>query len=211
MKTPTWGVVIGILMVLFGGCSVMSDINAIRLPAILEKQRAILHEKVEERKNEEKIENAAEAEEDDDTLQDSTITEDTSLVQIEIDTDKGDPDETMKKVDDILNLSEFTQTWMVRFGYIGIVISVLYLLAGIFLLIPKKFSIKLAYTALILSITLSGTSAVILTTDSTSTGFIGLVTGFSQIFGVIIDIVLLAIIFASEKEAYTALPVGPQS
>jgi VIT1/CCC1 family predicted Fe2+/Mn2+ transporter len=206
MKTPTWGVVIGILMVLFGGCSVMNDINAIRLPSVLEKQRAILHEKAEERKNEEKDER--EIEEEAETNQDTTLTEATDSLEF---AEAMEDEEDMKKIENILNVSEFTKTWMVRFGYIGIVISVLYLLAGIFLLIPKKFSIKLAYTALILSITLSGTSAVILTTDSTSTGFIGLVTGFSQIFGVIIDIVLLAIIFASEKEAYTALPVGPQS
>lgn len=225
MKTPTWGVVIGILMILFGGCSVMNDINAIRMPAMLEKQKAIFHEKMEERKNEERDEDTEQEEDKDDEYADEdaeleeeyddgtdqdTINEDDGSFHFEIDTDEDDPDEAIEKVENILNLSEFTKTWIVRFGYIGVVVSALYLLAGVFLLIPKKFSIKLAYTALILSIVVSGVSAVVLTTDSSSTGFIGLFTGFSQIFGVIIDIVLLAIIFASEKEAYTTLPAEPQ-
>ena len=40
MKTPTWATVIGILMIVFGGCSVMNDIKSITLPALLEKQKS---------------------------------------------------------------------------------------------------------------------------------------------------------------------------
>ena len=48
MKTPTWATVIGILMNVFGGCSVMNDIKSITLPAMLEKQKSLVQEKMKE-------------------------------------------------------------------------------------------------------------------------------------------------------------------
>ncbi len=91
-----------------------------------------------------------------------------------------------------------------RFGYIGIVISLLYALGGILLLTPKRFSIKVVYAALILSILFSVTQTIVLTSDSES-GFIAMSKGFSQIFGIIVDIILLSVVFASDKEVYDAL------
>ncbi|MFT7037152.1 MAG: hypothetical protein ACJA2S_005695, partial [Cyclobacteriaceae bacterium] len=39
MKTPTWAIVVGIFLMLFGGCSVTKSIQAINMPDMLEMQK----------------------------------------------------------------------------------------------------------------------------------------------------------------------------
>jgi hypothetical protein len=185
MKAPTWGTAIGVIMIIFGGCSVMNDLQSINLPGVLEKQKVIINDTLEEN-----------AEED-------------SLVSEQIDSlgtpekDGVDAFQDPKKIaEEVLTLSEFTKTWIVRFGYIGVGVSLLYILGGIFLLTPRKLSIPIAYAALIVSIAFSGIQAVVLTSSGSASGLIALTSGFSQIFGIIIDIILLSIVFASDKDAY---------
>ena len=194
MKAPTWGTVIGILMIVFGGCSVMNDIQSINLPSMMEKQKLIFQEKVAEKEAEENLTDSITVEPVD-SLDENTRSEEQNGFF------GDDPKESIEKM---LNLSEFTKTWIVRFGYIGIVISLLYALGGILLLTPKRFSIKVVYAALILSILFSVTQTIVLTSDSES-GFIAMSKGFSQIFGIIVDIILLSVVFASDKEVYDTL------
>jgi|APTNR8051073442_1049403.scaffolds.fasta_scaffold00001_140 hypothetical protein len=184
MKAPTWGTVIGVMMIIFGGCSLRNDLQSINLPGALEKQKVIIHDAIDE-----------EVEEDSVTEQiDSLGTPEKDGLDA-----FKDP---KKIVEDVLTLSEFTKTWIVRFGYIGVGVSLLYILGGIFLLTPRKLSIPITYTALIVSIAVSGVQAVVLTSSGSASGLIALTSGFSQIFGIIIDIILLSIVFASDKEAY---------
>lgn len=185
MKTPTWATAIGIMMILFGGCSVMNDIKSITMPAMLEKQRGLVKEKMEEARA-----NAT----------DSLTTAD-SLAVAEAGDDAESFEEEQKKIEEIMTLPEFTKTWVVRFGYMGLFISAFYILGGVFLLVRRNFSIKLAYTVLVVSILFSGSEAGVLLSSSSS-GVIALTTGLSQFVGIVIDIILLAVIFSSDKEAY---------
>lgn len=164
----------------------MNDIKSITLPAILEKQKALVKGKMEEART-----HAA----------DSSATKIDSLATAD-DDPKESFDEKQKKVDEMLKLSDFSKTWIVRFGYVGVFSAVLYILGGIFLLVRKSFSIKLAYAVLIFSILSSAVQAAVLTSGESS-GIIALSTGLSQLLGVVVDIILIAIIFASDKEAYS--------
>jgi hypothetical protein len=188
MKTPTWATTIGIIMIVLGGCSVMNDIKSIRLPADLEKGMAIMKE-----------------ERDKSAKEDSVVTESRDSLwvaeQKEVEDDSvsfGNHKESLEK---FLELTPFTKTWIVRFGYIGLLASVFYILGGVFLLVRRNFSIKLVYVVLAISMLTSGAQAAVLTSSS-ATGVISLTTGLAQLVGVIIDIVLLAVIFSSDKEAY---------
>lgn len=194
MKTPTWATVTGILMIVFGGCSVMNDIKSITLPTMLEKQKSLVQEKMKEARThqleEDSIANAsadslAQAGNDD----------------IEEDEEEESFEEKEKKVDEMLKLPEFSKIWIVRFGWVGLVSAILYAIGGIFLLVKKPFSIKLAYVVLGISIITSATQAAVLTSGSSS-GIIALTTGLSQLVGVLIDIILIAVIWTSDKEAY---------
>lgn len=193
MKTPTWATVVAILMIIFGGCSVINDIQAISMPSIIEKQKELISKEIEEDEQweEEEISTDTTAINDADSLSEDRYQLEDDSTQLA----------RKKEAMEVLNIPEFTKTWIVRFGYIGIVSSLLYILGGVFLLVRKSFSIKLAYTALIVSILCSGAGAAVLTSGSSS-GLIALTTGLTQLFGVLIDIVLLAVIFASDKEAY---------
>jgi hypothetical protein len=191
MKTPTWGVVIGILMIVFGGCSVIGDFQAIYLPDKLEEEMGKAKTKMEEEREE--------------ALDSVALESMDSVTRAEAIEDAERVEEKRKELEEMINISDFTKTWIIRFGYIGIFVSLLYMTGGIFLLVKQKFSIMLAYTALIVSILCGGAQAAILTSGESS-GAIALFAGVSQIVSIIIDIVLLAVIFASDKEAYTDLP-----
>jgi hypothetical protein len=187
MKTPTWATVTGILMIVFGGCSVMNDIKSITLPAVLEKQKGLVKEKMEEAR--------AHAKED-------SLSRVASADSLSTDEDAEESfEEKEKKVEEAMKLPEFSKIWIVRFGYVGLFSAALYIVGGIFLLVKRGFSIKLAYSVLIVSIVTSGAQLAVLTSGSSS-GIIALTTGLGQIVGIIIDIILMSVIFASDKEAY---------
>jgi uncharacterized membrane protein (DUF485 family) len=197
MKTPTWGIVVGILMIFFGGCSTLWDAQAIYLPEKIEEEKEKLKAEMEEER-EEAIDSVA-------------LTSADSATRAEAEQNVKEFEETRKKFEEF-NIPDFTKTWMVRFGYIGMVSSVLYMAAGIFLLIKQRFSIKLAYAALIISLLCSGIYAAVLSSSSstdTASGLVSMVTGISQIPGIIIDIILLSVVFASDKEAYQFNPLPP--
>ncbi len=43
MKTPTWAIIIGICLILFGGCGASKNYQSIHLPEILDLQKGMLH------------------------------------------------------------------------------------------------------------------------------------------------------------------------
>ena len=189
MKTPTWATTIGIIMIVLGGCSVMNDIKSITLPTDLEKAMTMMKKE----KGDAKL-----------NKQDSA----TMAVIDSLETDDKDPEDSIsfaggkkQSVEEFLQLTDFTKTWIVRFGYIGLVSAILYIFGGIFLLVRRNFSIKFAYAVLGISILCSGAQAAVLTSSSSS-GIIALSTGLGQVLGIIVDIILLAIIFTQDKEAY---------
>jgi hypothetical protein len=111
MKTPTWATVTAIMMIVFGGCSIVNDIKSITLPGMLEKQKGLIKKKMDEARThaiEDSIKNAeapdslARAENDD-----------------EDDDDKESYGEKQKKVEEAMKLPEFSKIWIVRFGYVG--------------------------------------------------------------------------------------------
>jgi Na+-translocating ferredoxin:NAD+ oxidoreductase RnfD subunit len=195
MKTPTWATVIAVIMIVFGGCGAINDIRSISMP-----------EKLEEGKEKIKIKADKKALQDSTAIAalDSTETAgaDSIAATSDGDADKADiPFFGKKSQEEILTLSEFSKTWIVRFGYIGAVVSLIYLVGGIFLLVRRVFSIKIVYAALAISILCAGAQTSILT--STAAGdFMSKMVGLSQLPSILIDIVLLAVVFASDKDAY---------
>jgi Na+-translocating ferredoxin:NAD+ oxidoreductase RnfD subunit len=198
MKTPTWGTVIGIMMIVFGGCGALHDIKAISTPQKLKEEQQKIRIRIAEK-------NGAK----NDTSAVATITEfdGDSTVRVDIDSADAETKEVdipffgKKSPDEILQLSEFSATWIVRFGFIGAAISIIYLLGGVFLLNRRTFSIKLVYAALVLSMLCAGAQTAILTSNATG-DLIAIGTGLGQLPGILIDIILLAVVFSSEKDAY---------
>jgi hypothetical protein len=181
MKTPTWAIVIGVCLMLFGGCGVTKDIQSINMPAILEMQQEMMSKMVGEQ-----IINTK------DSLSKVTRS-DTVSVEVFKDMAQG--------MQEMFAMSNYTKTWTVRLGYVGLLFSIIYILSGVFLLVKRSFSIKLVYAALILSIVFSTIESVVLASDS-SGGFLAKLTGFGNTFGIVLDIILLVVVISMDKSAY---------
>lgn len=177
-------------MIVFGGCSVMNDIKSITLPTILEKQKALMEEKMKEARTHQMEEDSI-----------ANASADSTARAEDGDEEEESFEEKEKKVEKALKLPEFSKLWIIRFGYVGLVSAILYAIGGIFLLVKRPFSIKLAYTVLLISILTSGAQAAVLFSRESS-GMIALSTGLSQVVGVVADIILIAVIWTSDKEAY---------
>ncbi|MEP4533999.1 MAG: hypothetical protein ABJ004_13000 [Cyclobacteriaceae bacterium] len=174
MKTPTWAIVVGIFLMLFGGCSVSKSIQAINMPDMIEMQTKMM----------EKMTQSS------DSLSNNSINEQTEVFQ-----------GMAEGMQEMFAMSEFTKTWTVRFGYLGIVVAIIYVFSGIFLMVRRDFSIKLAYGALILSMVFSAIQSLVLASDS-SGGYISKAAGFGNSFGIILDLILLVVIVAMDKSAF---------
>jgi len=186
MKAPTWAVVIGIFMILFGSCSINSSVQSINAPDMIEMQQEMM-------KNMSKG---------------FTNTPIDSLDLTSLDSlreTNGEANQRLEAMNETMGkffyMSDHTKKWTVRFGYIGIAVSLLYILGGVFLFIIKPYSLKLAFTGLILSI-IFGISQMMVLTSEPSSGFIALASGYSKIFGVVIDIVFLIIVATADKTPY---------
>jgi len=184
MKTPTWATAVAICMIVLGGCSILNDIQSIKLPDAIETAKVEAEKKLKDAQVDSSTQVSA----------DSLTTSENKQTEKSI-------KEKQKQVEEILSIPEFSKTWIVRFGYIGLAAAALYIAGGIFLMLRKSFSIKLAYAALGISILTSGLQAAVLTSSSSS-GMIALWAGLSQVLGIVIDVILLAVIFSSDKEAY---------
>lgn len=184
MKTPTWAIVISICLMLFGSCSVTKNIQAINMPQILEMQQKMMETMSDEKSK--------------------TSTD--SLLAASGFNNKNVPNvgkfkNMNKEIQEMLVVSEFTKTWTVRFGYIGILVATLYILSGVFLIVKQPFSIKLVYIALVTSIVFSASRSLVLISDSSS-GLMAKTAGFTNIFGTIIDIILIIVVLAMDKSTY---------
>lgn len=184
MKTPTWGIVIGILMIAFGGCSVVNDMQTVYMPQMVEMQQDMM-------------EGFSQGIHDGD----STIFGDSTDIRLNRSEGNEAIENMQKTMSKMFYMSDFTKTWIVRFGYIGVLVSLVYVLGGVFLLNKKNYSIKLAYAALAISIAFGVTKGAVLSSEA-STGFIALSTGFSQMFGIVFDIIFLVVIATSDRSAY---------
>ena len=174
-------------MIAFGSCSVINDMQAPYMPDMVDMQRDMLQGFTEKA---------------------NAFTDSSTIVladSIDMDTLLPNQDaafENMQKtMDKMFYMSDFTKTWMVRFGYIGAFVSLIYILGGVILLVKKNFSIGAVYAVLILSLLYSIAKGAVLAADESS-GFIAMTTGFSQMFGIVVDMVFLVVISASDKSAY---------
>jgi len=186
MKTPTWAIVVGILLLLGGGCSLTKNAQSIYTPQMLEMQQKMMNKMAD---SSPRFEN--------DSLPTHSISEESKA-----------NNEVFKNMTESMQemffMSEFTKKWTVRLGIIGLIVASIYILSGVFLLIKKPFSIQLVYFALLLSVLFSITQSVILTSDAAS-GFMAKSSALSNIFGIVFDIILLIIIVLMDKSAYKGI------
>jgi hypothetical protein len=196
VKIPTWAYVIGVLMMLFGVGSLKNDILLISSSDIAGMKNDFtesVHQGFES------LGKDSSYTKNQDSTQRAAMTQ--NLIVF---------DKLAKVVDDVTYMSPFTKTWTVRFGYMGLPITFLYILGGLFLMIKKNFSIKLALGILSLNMLFAFVRLLVLTND-TSGGLIEIMAKFSTITGIILDAIFLVVILASDRSVYTSTKIPNES
>jgi hypothetical protein len=219
MKTPSWAIAVGIMMILFGGCGALSDMQAIMSPAIFDGMEDVIEEaeKQEAERKKERAERDSldllEAQEDeikdlDEEMKDNSDTTDNSVrtsVELgsggfKVSVDEDEMDDMPPNIKEMLTISDYLKEWMVRLGWMGLFFSLLYVIGGVFMLVRKRFSLKLVYAALVLSILFAVFGIFIITNEGQN--FLTMASVASAGFGIFIDIILLIIVTACDKTAY---------
>jgi Na+-translocating ferredoxin:NAD+ oxidoreductase RnfD subunit len=187
VEVPVWGYVIGIIMIFFGGCSTLNNKDSIYTPEVIEKTETEIDSFYMALDS---LERNSIYISDKDTLR----------------TEELDGFKTIMKdtVSGMVSFSDHYKRWVVIFGYIGIILSLLYIVGGIFLMVIRKFSIMIAYSALIAYITFGIVQMVVLSLGSNG-GLVGISIIFDNLFGVFLDVGILIAVIACDKTVYRSV------
>jgi hypothetical protein len=181
MQRPTWVTIVGILAIIFGVFGVMSGAQEIIMPHMLDMQKEVLLEVNE-------------------MLQKSQSKDSQSGGTADANAEQGfNPFKLMNYFSHQLELPDWFRTFAPLFGTISILVSISYLLSGVFFLMLKSFAPMMFNITLGISIVWSVISAVIY---GVSDNIILIMNVPGSITSVIIDIVLITIILLSSQQAF---------
>lgn len=174
MKRPTWATIIGVLAIIFGILGILGGAQDIAMPFTIEMQQKM-------------AEGMAEVQKD---------------VPVEQQNADGTPNKS-KVIDAMEEKFQFpdwyTQFSMV-FGIIAMLVSAIYLMAGISLLMTKIYAIKAIVAALGLSVVWAVVQYFIFVQTA---NFMLMAQMPMAIASIVIDIVFLIVVLVGNKEAFT--------
>jgi len=207
-QTPTWAIIVSILMMLIGGCGIKNDIQYINIRSMLAMKDKFISniDKSIEKETDSSATNPSENVVTD-SMSIDTISEEDENDEVNSDTsaidlngEKKDINEVKSMIDGFLDVPEETIQWMIRLGYIGLFFSLLFLIGGLFLLIKKDFSIKLAYIVLGANIAFSIFKWVMLSGKGGS--MLAISNSVGAVFSIILSIIVGIVIISCDKSHY---------
>jgi len=192
--------IVGIVVILNGGCGILSNVKKINTPSTLDAAEGIIKEVQIEINQELKKKDTAQV------GMDTAVTSETEVVEISdsastsIDSNMlGDIESVFGSMDKLLVFSDYYKKWIVILGKIGVVISALYLLGGLLLVIGQKYAIKSSYIALGLSTLFMIFQIIIMSYDSQGGAISRWSINFGAYFMIALNVIILIIIAASDK------------
>lgn len=181
---------VGIIMMLFGGCGALNNVQKITAPKFLDDTSGILDEVTREMEEDFEKEKRSAIK---DTLEDGTIVIDSSeLKQIET---------VENMVSGMFNVSDYYKKWVFRFGIIGSIVAIIYFLAGLLMVMGKSYSLKFVYGALALSMASLIFQIIIFSMDKEG-GMLSTFGNIGAFINIFVNIVLLVIVLASDKSYF---------
>lgn len=203
-QTPTWAIIVGILMMLIGGCGIKNDIQSINIRDIIAMKDKVLDNIVSESKDSlskdtgELKQNIQNPDLPADTLiSENSVSADVDSVDSDVPQDSLTDKNSGKMFGDIFNVPEKTIIWTIRLGYVGLVFSFLYIIGGLFLFIRKTFSLKLAYVALGANMVFNIFKWIVM--SGQDAGLLKMASSVGSAFSLFTCIILLIIIISSDK------------
>jgi len=191
MQRPAWSTIVGILMILIGGCGSVNDLKQIKIEEVMEFQDDILKEITTELDIEQAI-----PQEDLESLEE--LAGDT----ISSDMDTLDTAERLiQSVKKISYMPEATIQKLKLHGYLGLPISIIVAITGVLFFTMRKHIIKLAGAVLIISILFAIYQLIDISNLEISKILkIGLNTNLSA--GAFMSVILMVILVLSDKSYY---------
>lgn len=177
-KTPNWIIGIGIVLILLGGCNLTSNVQSINMPELMGMQKKMVQNMTQ------KLDSM-----DSEASSDSTIVDSLSNNEVE------SFENLFSDIYEKYAMSEYAQTWIVRFGYTGMLLSIAFIISGVFLLLKKPYAIKLIYITLVLSILFNIVKFLIMYFDP-SGNFISISMSMGYIWSTVIDIVIIIVVYS---------------
>jgi len=199
MSLPTWATVIGVIMLLFGGCGVFQNVQKINSPSALDEMSSEF-EDIEHELNRE-LGRADDASTDEEMNLDSTTQDDDGEYEPLSSEDSAGIamfEGMFGSVSNLLTFSDYYKKWIVRLGIIGLLASILYGIAGLILIMGKKYGVKLALAALIVS-TLSVIFQIVIISADKESGFAAKAGNITNYLVIFVNIILFIIVMASDK------------
>ena len=198
-KTPSWAILTGIFMMLVGGCGIKNDIQSINIKELVSLQKTIFasakKEKIENRNQDTSHTEVYKDSINVDSISESPVSSDSVINKSDNNPDFGEI------VENLFDIPDHVMDKMIVFGYIGLFFSFLYILGGLFLMVIKKFSIKLAYYALGGNILFSIVKWITLSGDDVN-GIAAISSSLSNAFFIFISIVLGVVIVSCDQSEY---------
>ena len=189
MTKPTWAKILGVLMILIGGCGATQDLKLTKTNQLIEFQSDLLEEI--DKNGDINIDSSGleslkkMVEKDSISLPDSLITGETLA----------------DSFNQLTYIPPTVATKLIKHGYLGYIFSLLYVLAGIALLTFRKHVIKIVYGVVILCLAFALYQHLDLRNAGLSSLFkIGL--NLQNGFGALIDIIVLVTFTVVGKEYF---------
>lgn len=201
MSKPGWTTVVGILMLLIGGCGTFDKIGEINSDKFVNAFDMAMENSMDESKkrrteNSDSIKQVKLSDLDSADRKGLSILTDSIVVDS---LNNVDMEATMKSV---LNISDYRKKWMVRFGWAGLVVALLFVLAGVLLLASKKYTIQIVLGTLALSLLLAVFQLFIYAGDDSTGKIIGIGANIGIAFSIFIDLILLIVVMVSDKSYF---------
>ena len=194
MKRPTWAIVVGVFMILIGGCSALDNFTETKTSQFQKESSKAINEL-----DFEEIDDEAQREEFDSTNLRIIETFGDSVVR-----DSTDQIDVKATMDQLLKMSDYRIKWMERFGYVGLFIAVLFIISGIFFLSQKKYTIPIAIGTLALSLLAGVFELFIYMSDDASSNMISQFGNIGIYLSIFIDIILLITVMVLDKTYFNA-------
>jgi len=177
MKAPTWGRVIGIIMIVLGSLGIFYQIYKIAMPAMMDIQQDMMSEITNEIEYNEEFNH-----------------------EFENENIRMRPEKIFNTFQEKFMLTDSSKKWLPVFGMLGILFCIYYIIGGAMLLKAKPLNYKIALSAIGGTVALNLISYIVLFSGGTSLMLFGLL--IYSFIGVLIDLALFIIFISSDKSKY---------
>lgn len=203
MSRPTWVLIYSIFLFLIGGCSFfnnLGDTQADNINAMMEKAFQEKSDSTTESKKfkvNARMDTMSQAKKDSVKQELERIFGKDGLIVDE--NDNIDMSATMRNTSKI---SDYRKSWTIKFGWIGVLFSILFVVGGILMLIKSKITIPFIITILSTSMAFGLFQFFIYKADVESGNLVAMSSKFGIFFGLGIDVILLIVFMVVDKSYF---------